>query len=522
MAKLGHSFWLQLSALLLLSCSSESPMGIDGTLVRLHLTGADLSQVTKANLHITATDSQNQMKVGDSTFTSAPFDVLGVTFPPGAVAATTYHVEVFGDASCLLAQGDAMLTIDHDGQYDVSVQMKAPDLPCGAPAAKLIVQIVNGIGGAGSVTSQPAGISCGTDCDQVYAAGTQVTLHAAASMGMFQGWSGGCSGQAADCTINLSAAGEFQVQAVFANGTCHGWCEEPSGTTEHLYSIWGTGPLNIVAVGAAGTILKWDGQAWGKETSGVATALRGITIPRGDSTFIIVGDKGTILKRDMTMWTKLTDPSSGANLNGVSGDSKDDVFIVGDGGSVLKGSAGGGFSLKGQGGVGNPPSDIKGKRLNSIYASPSNDNFALVGDGGYNLRRYNVVIDYFSDGAAGVTQNLNGVYYGSKTIFAVGANATLARRGPPNGFGDWPDWTLDTVTPAITGILRGVWGISDSQVYAVGDNLMIVYWDGSVWAKVPLPNIKTGLTRNLNAIWGTSGNNLYAVGDSGTILHYLP
>ena len=129
MAKLGHSFWLQLSALLLLSCSSESPMGIDGTLVRLHLTGADLSQVTKANLHITATDSQNQMKVGDSTFTSAPFDVLGVTFPPGAVAATTYHVEVFGDASCLLAQGDAMLTIDHDGQYDVSVQLKAPDLP---------------------------------------------------------------------------------------------------------------------------------------------------------------------------------------------------------------------------------------------------------------------------------------------------------------------------------------------------------------------------------------------------------
>lgn len=522
MAKLSHSFWLRLSALLLLSCGSESPKGVDGTLVRLHLTGVELSQVTRATLGISVTDPQGQTQTQSPEFTNPPFDPLGVTFRPGTVAATNYHVEVFGDAACLLAKGDAMLTIDRDGQYDVSVPLKAPELPCGAPAAKLVVQIVNGIGGAGTVTSQPAGISCGSDCDEVYAAGTSITLHANATTGKFQGWSGGCSGLTADCTLNLSAAGEFLVQAVFANGSCHGWCEEPSGTTENLYGIWGTGPLNIVAVGDKGTILKWDGQAWGKETSGVSTALRAVTIPRGDTTFVIVGDKGTILKRDTAMWTKLTDPSSGANLNAVSGDTKDDIFIVGDNGSVLKGSIGGGFSLKGQGGGGNPPSSIKGKRLSGISAAPSGDNFALVGDGGYNLRRYSVVIDYFSDGAGGTAQNLNGVYHGSKTIFAVGANATIVRRGPANFFGDWPDWSLDTVSTPITGSLRGVWGISDTQVYAVGDSLLVVQWDGLVWTKVPLPNLTTGLNRSLYAIWGTSGNNLYAVGDGGTILHYLP
>lgn len=520
MARLRTGYVLCLLGLL--SCGSESPMGLSGTLVRLLPTGVDLTQVTRATLNVTSTNIKNETKMGGTEFTSPPFTPLGVNFAPGTIAATTYHVEVFGDGTCQLAAGDASLTIDHDGEYDVSVQMKAPDLPCGAPAAKLIVQVVNGIGGAGIVTSQPAGISCGKDCEKVFAAGTSVTLHAAATTGMFQGWSGGCSAQTGDCTINLSAAGEFQVQAVFANGTCHGWCEEPSGTADNLYGIWGTGALNVVAVGANGTILQWDGQAWNKGTSGVATTLRSVTIPQGDTTFLIVGDKGTILKSDMAMWTKLADPSSGANLSGVSGDSKDDVFIVGDNGAVLKGSLSGGFSLKGQGGIGNPPSDIKGKKLNGISAAPGSDNFALVGDGGYNLRRYNVVIDYFSDGASGTSANLNGVYYGSKTIFGVGSSGTLVRRGPPNGFGDWPDWTLDHLTPELTDNLRGIWAVSDNEVYAVGDKLAIVSWNGSAWKKTPLPNITTGLTRNLNAVWGTSGNNLYAVGDSGTILHYLP
>jgi len=64
--------------------------------------------------------------------------------------------------------------------------------------------------GAGSISSSPAGISCGTsgtpDCTEAYASGTTVTLTAAAGTGTtFTGWSGACSGTGA-CTLTMNAA----------------------------------------------------------------------------------------------------------------------------------------------------------------------------------------------------------------------------------------------------------------------------------------------------------------------------
>jgi hypothetical protein len=57
------------------------------------------------------------------------------------------------------------------------------------------------------VTSSPAGITCGTDCSEVYSHGTSVVLTAAATAGStFTGWSGGgCSGTATTCTVTMTA-----------------------------------------------------------------------------------------------------------------------------------------------------------------------------------------------------------------------------------------------------------------------------------------------------------------------------
>jgi hypothetical protein len=58
----------------------------------------------------------------------------------------------------------------------------------------------------GTVTSTPAGISCGTDCSEAYPANTMVTLTAQAPTGAtFAGWSGGgCTGTGM-CTVTISA-----------------------------------------------------------------------------------------------------------------------------------------------------------------------------------------------------------------------------------------------------------------------------------------------------------------------------
>lgn len=68
--------------------------------------------------------------------------------------------------------------------------------------------------GQGTVTSAPAGVSCGTTCTAPFAAGTSVTLSAAPAPGsVFAGWSGACSGTGA-CIVPMTSA--QSVVATFA------------------------------------------------------------------------------------------------------------------------------------------------------------------------------------------------------------------------------------------------------------------------------------------------------------------
>ncbi len=60
--------------------------------------------------------------------------------------------------------------------------------------------------GTGTVTSNPAGVNCGTDCSESYSFGTVVTLTAnPASGSTFAGWSGACGGTGA-CQVTMTAA----------------------------------------------------------------------------------------------------------------------------------------------------------------------------------------------------------------------------------------------------------------------------------------------------------------------------
>lgn len=62
-------------------------------------------------------------------------------------------------------------------------------------------------GGAGTVTSSPAGIDCGSDCVEAYDIGTVVTLTASpGANAIFSGWTGsGCSG-AGTCIVTMTMA----------------------------------------------------------------------------------------------------------------------------------------------------------------------------------------------------------------------------------------------------------------------------------------------------------------------------
>ena len=134
--------------------------------------------------------------------------------------------------------------------------------------------------------------------------------------------------------------------AVGAGGTIVGydgtkWTTETSGTTDSLFSV-GKVPLLPAnyAVGAGGTILHYDGLNWQAQSSGTTNDLHFVMVL--DSTDIYaVGGNGTMLHSNGATWSPI--PVSGLTTTLRAADISVDAtgtvitgfFAVGDGGTIL-------------------------------------------------------------------------------------------------------------------------------------------------------------------------------------------
>jgi uncharacterized delta-60 repeat protein len=129
---------------------------------------------------------------------SAPFAAVPVTLTATAAAGSTF---VGWSGSC---SGSGTCTVATAGDRAVTARFESDTTLTLAKAGN----------GAGAVTSNPAGISCGSACAHTFRFGTVLTLTAVASArSAFVGWSGACSGTAS-CTVTMSAA--RSVTATFA------------------------------------------------------------------------------------------------------------------------------------------------------------------------------------------------------------------------------------------------------------------------------------------------------------------
>lgn len=143
-----------------------------------------------------------------------------------ALATGSPAIDAGDPAGCLGwdpgAGTDFPLTVDQraaprptDGDGDTSVICDAGAFE--APTAELqehLLEVALAGTGSGEVTSQPAGIACPGDCDELYPFGTPVALTATPSPGSaFTGWSGDCTGTGScDVVLDLDRA----VTATFA------------------------------------------------------------------------------------------------------------------------------------------------------------------------------------------------------------------------------------------------------------------------------------------------------------------
>ncbi len=141
--------------------------------------------------------------------------------------------------------------------------------------------------GAGSVTSNPAGIDCGSDCSETLDHGTLVTLTATPSnsQSRFAGWSGGgCSGTN-PCTVSMTAATtvtaefeQFYTINTSTNGNGSIDC-----SPQHLGACGGFwSGTEVTFTANAGS--NWVFAGWGDDCSGNSTETCVLTIDAPNKT----------------------------------------------------------------------------------------------------------------------------------------------------------------------------------------------------------------------------------------------
>jgi GH25 family lysozyme M1 (1,4-beta-N-acetylmuramidase) len=202
--------------------STGSLNGITTDVDRDRFDGTDLSMGRIASLAIApapgGTITGPRIACGDAATDCArlanPGDVLTLTAVPDPGA------ELMGWTGACAGAGTApTCTVNTVGDLAASAMFGYP------------VEVSREGTGAGTVSSSPAGVDCGSTCRGVFVAGSMVTLTATPdSASTFGGWGGACAGSVPSCQVTLS--GEMQVDATFdattqvsedGTGTSYAW-----------------------------------------------------------------------------------------------------------------------------------------------------------------------------------------------------------------------------------------------------------------------------------------------------------
>ena len=177
--------------------------------------------------------SVTKMGTGTGTVTSAPAGInCGSTCSANYTTGTSVTLTAVPTSSSTFGgwsgacTGTGACTVSMTVARNVTATFNGLTVP-----VQLIV--TKGGTGAGTVTSSPAGINCGSACSANFATGSSVTLTAVAASGStFAGWTGECSGTGT-CVLAMTASRSVTVVFNTSGGTV-GTCANPitfSGNT---------------------------------------------------------------------------------------------------------------------------------------------------------------------------------------------------------------------------------------------------------------------------------------------------
>ncbi|MBX3211150.1 MAG: hypothetical protein KF850_03890 [Labilithrix sp.] len=291
---------------------------------------------------------------------------------------------------------------------------------------------------------------------------------------------------------------------------CEGaaWCpvETNHDTRLGLVSVWGSGKDDVWAVGAAGSVIHWDGSEWTSANVDTDQALYAVW-GTGPNDVWVVSSPAKMFRADgfvkgATPWRSVSAISElmgvdarGKVLRTIWGTSPSDIWIGGEPFFRNSSNESGWRSVVVDGGTSWARVTTTMPSTWTDLVSGDNTIWAIWGSGAG---------DVWVVGAAsyGVPAS------GSKVMHSNGASSST---DDP----EIPDWTaLDTQSSSA---LYAIWGSGPGDVWIVGERGTIRHYAGG---DAQLGSVESPTSSTLRAVWGSGPKDVWAVGDDGTILHY--
>lgn len=279
-----------------------------------------------------------------------------------------------------------------------------------------------------------------------------------------------------------------------------------TGDLGTLRDVYGSSEKDVWAVGDAGRILHYDGQAWQEIASPTTKTLHRCWLA-GPGDFWAVGDAGTIVHWNaVTSNIDLIPSGISANLYSVWGTGPQDVYFVGDDSTIARWDG----TLKRD----TNPGETGHYR--AVWAPPSGSELWL---GGHSLDGNNFILWKRSAGTwkhiepPNAKPTLLNIRGSSSSNVVVSASETSKDNGHAIFRYDGSAWQALFSDSAMALV-----AFSSSQIYGTTDEDALLKAVNPIYSAYDLRDI--GASQQYYGLWGPSPDNLWLVGTAGSILHY--
>ena len=237
------------------------------------------------------------------------------------------------------------------------------------------------------------------------------------------------------------------------------WHTERLPRSEGCASMTARSVSDVLVAGsmptAPGIYFRYNGSQWTAQGGPTGRMRQLWTVPGGETYGVA---RTTVYRFDQGIWSELPPTGSPQDLDGIWASGPTDIFAVGQQGTVMH------------------------------YDGTS-----------------------WTKLTTGTTATLTGVWGSSRTdVYFVGAdiNGSIVLHYDGNSF---------TTTRPAGRVLLAIHGRSANAIYAVGEQGLILRFDGSSWAQE-----QGGVTEHLEDVWMSPGGDVYVVGSNALILRGAP